>query len=311
MRSNPEVAALIERLEAEGRPSSIDLPVAEGRRNFDEFVAALSECDPAICVKDLEIEGGCGGMRLRSYRDESADCAPAIVFFHGGGWVLGGLDSHDGLCRSLARESGALVIAVDYRLAPEYPFPAAFEDCVAATAWVAAHGAEIGARGPALAVGGDSAGANLAACVALHARDSGGPKVALQLLLYPPTSHEGAGSDSARNGFFLTRAEMDWYWARYAGADGAHFDPYAAPALAATLVGLPPAYVVAAGDDPLREETVAYAHRLAEAGVPVRLRVYDEMVHGFMLFTRFLSAGREAIEDAGVAVREALGIERV
>jgi acetyl esterase/lipase len=310
VRSDPEVASLIERLEAEGRPSSIDLPLTEGRRNFDEFVAALSERDPALTADDVEIDGGSGDLRLRIYRDESAEPGPAIVFFHGGGWVFGGLDSHDGLCRALARESGALVVAVDYRLAPEHPFPAALEDCVGATAWVAAHGAEIGAGRRALAVAGDSAGANLAACVALHARDRGGPELALQLLFYPPTSHDGGGGDSEQNGFFLSRADMDWYWARYAGTPGACLDPYAAPALAATFAGLPPAYVVAAGDDPLREETVAYAERLAEAGVPVRLRVYDEMVHGFMLFTRFLSVGREAIEEAGSAAREALGVVR-
>jgi acetyl esterase len=307
--TDSEVSALIDLLAAERRPSSVDLPLPLGRRNFEEFVRSLSARDEDVAVEDRVIPGPAGPLRLRTYRSRSCPpgARPAVVFFHGGGWVFGSLESHDGLCRSLAAESQALVVAVDYRLAPEHPFPAALEDCLAATAWVAGHGELIGARNDALALAGDSAGATLALGVALHARDRGGPRIALQLLFYPPTNAAANGdSPDGSSAFFLTRAEMDWYWARYFGSDDARLDPYAAPALAPTLTGLPRAYVVAAGDDPLRRETVELASRLAAGDVPVTLRVYDTMVHGFVLFTRYLSTARFALRDAGHALAEAL-----
>jgi acetyl esterase len=204
-----------------------------------------------------------------------------LVFVHGGGWVLCDLDSHDGYCRDLAAESGCAVVAVDYRLAPEHPFPAAVEDVYAAVAWVAAHGAEAGFDGRRLAIGGDSAGGNLAAVTTLLARDRGGPAIARQVLLYPVTDH--GESESYRHqgeGFYLTADAMRWYWRQYLGeADGHH--PTASPLRAPSLRDLPPALVVVAEHDPLHDEGVAYAARLRADGVETMLLDVPGVFHGF------------------------------
>ena len=224
--------------------------------------------------------------------------------------MLGGLDSHDRLCRELARQSGAVLVAVDYRLAPEHPFPAGLDDCLAATRWVAAHAADLGADGSRLAVAGDSSGASLAAGVAAAARDLAGPPLALQALAYPALDPSMSTASYAQNADdpFLSRAEMESYWSLY--LDGAAPGPLAAPALATSLAGLPPAYLLLAGRDVLRDEGAAYARRLGEAGVPVQVRRREEMVHGFLLCTQWLDAARDGIAELAAVLRTSLHAAR-
>jgi acetyl esterase len=233
------------------RRGSTTLPIAEGRRSFAALVTTLGEPVDGVETEDL---------------------------------------THDTLCRGLARASGATIAAVDYRRAPEEPFPAAFDDCVAATAWLAQR------EGP-LVVAGDSAGGNLAAAVALHARDTGGPRIDAQLLLYPMLVPPGTAASHPGDSNLLTRAESHWFWERYRPAGR-----YSAPGLVADLAGLPPAHIVVAGIDPLRDEALAYARALEEAGVPVRLDDYEEMLHGFLLCTRAHARARAAIATLGEAL---------
>ena len=283
---------------------------AEVRRAIAAMPLPAAEPTPVGKVEDRTIPGAPGEppISVRVYWPRAGgDRLPLVVFFHGGGWVIGGLDSHDPLCRTLANEVGAVVVSVDYRLAPEHRFPAAAEDAYAATVWAHAHAAELGAVPSRLAVAGDSAGGNLAAVVSLMARDRGGPPLRLQVLIYPvtdcardtPSYHDNA------EGYFLTAAHMRWYEAQYLGAaDGTQ--PYVSPMRARDLSGLPPAYVVTAEFDPLRDEGEAYAQRLRDAGVAATVRRYDGMFHGFFSLPDLLPAAREANLAAFKALREAL-----
>src|SRR5215469_12865527 len=299
MADKEQLDALLSSLIAAGRPSSMSLPRPQGLANFTELAQWLAGPSPAPAGEDRTIPGPSGPVPVRVYRPEPTGSPPqAAVFFHGGGWVLGGLDSHDTLCRELAAQAGAVLVAVDYRLAPEHPYPAGLDDCAAATRWVAAHAADLGADGPGLAVVGDSAGASLAAGVAMLATDDGDVAVTLQVLAYPALDPAMDTASYKKNADdpFLSRAEMETYWSYYLG--DCVPDRLAAPALAPGLAGLPSAYVLVAGRDVLRDEGAAYAGRLAAAGVPVRLRRFDDMVHGFLLCTAWLDAAR-----AGVAER--------
>jgi acetyl esterase len=270
----------------DGRHGSTTLPIADGRLSFSALVATLGEPVDGVEAEDRAIPGPAGELAIRLYRTPGA-AGPAVAFFHGGGFVFGDLDSHDTLCRGLARGSRATIVAVDYRRAPEAPFPAAFDDCVAATAWIA----ELGSG---LVVAGDSAGGNLAAAVALHARDTGGPRIDAQLLLYPMLVPPHTADPHPGDSQLLTRAESHWFWGHYR-PDGR----YAVPGLVTDLAGLPPAHIVVAGIDPLRDEALAYAGALEAAGVPVRLDHYEEMLHGFLLCTRAHAGAREAIQRLG------------
>lgn len=308
MADQEQLDALLSELIAAGRPSSMSLPRPQGLRNFNELAQWLAGPSPAPAGEDLAIPGPGGPVPVRVYRPEPAAGSPprAAVFFHGGGWVLGGLDSHDTLCRELAAQAGAVLVAVDYRLAPEHPYPAGLDDCAAATRWVAAHAADLGADSSRLAVVGDSAGASLAAGVAMLARDDGDVAVTLQVLAYPaldPAMDTASYKQNADDPF-LSRAEMETYWSYYLG-DSAP-DRLAAPALAPDLAGLPPAFVLVAGRDVLRDEGAAYAGRLAAAGVPVRLRRFDDMVHGFLLCTARLDAARAGVAELAAVLRAGL-----
>ncbi len=270
---------------------------------------------PVGRVENRTMPGPAGDMGLRIYTPLDCNDAllPGLVFFHGGGFVLGDLDSHDDLCRVLANQSLCRVVSVDYRLAPECCFPAAVEDSFAATEWVSAHAAEFGIVADQIAVGGDSAGGNLAAVVAQLARDAGGPKIGFQLLIYPVTQLAGAEMPSMREnakGYFLERESMDWFTRLYA-PDAAHrSDPRLSPLLTKDLSGLPPAYVVTAGFDPLRDEGKAYADRLDEAGVPVTYVNYPGMIHGFFSMRGMIPKAREAVAASAAAVRAALETEQ-
>ena len=229
----------------------------------------------------------------RSRRDGSP--APVLVWFHGGGWVIGDLDTADGTCRALCREADATVVSVDYRLAPEHPFPAAVDDCWAATRWVAAHAADLGGDPACLAVGGDSAGGNLAAVVAQVARAAGGPSICFQALVYPVTDatcDRPSMRDNAE-GYLLTTAGMEWFYGHYLGAHDRR-DPRVSPLLADDLSGLPPAYVITAEYDPLRDQGRAYAEALAAAGVPVTLDEVTGTIHGFFALDQMLDAAGQA-----------------
>jgi len=266
--------------------------------------------EPVADVAEREIPGPAGPVPVRIYTPEGEEPRPAVVFFHGGGWVIGNLDTHDGTARKLANAAGAVVVSVDYRLAPEHPYPAAAEDCYAATRWVAEHGAaELGVARGRLAVAGDSAGGNLAAVVSLMARDRGGPALAFQLLVYPVTDpdFERASYRENAEGYLLTRDVMEWFWDQYVPEAERRHDPYAAPLRAPDLSGLPPALVVTAEYDPLRDEGEAYARRLEEAGVRVRCRRYPGMIHGFLSFADVVDQGKEAVAEAGTALRAAFG----
>lgn len=268
--------------------------------------AGLPPGEPVAEVTNRTVPGPAGAVPVRIYRPEPGGTFPAVVYFHGGGWVLCDLDSHDALCRRLCNLSGSVVVSVGYRLAPEAKFPAAVEDAAAAVRWVAENPAEIGARPGALAVAGDSAGGNIAAAVALALRDEPIP-IALQALLYPVLAHD-FGTDSYRRnagGPSVTLEAMRWYWDQYLpdATDGRH--PLASPLLAESLAGLPDAFIVVAGRDPLHDEGVQYAERLSASGCWATLVDYPDMFHGFVGYQAQVPAARNALAALAAALGDA------
>jgi acetyl esterase len=261
---------------------------------------------PVGSVEEIVIPGPTGDIGARVYRPEGEGPSPTVVLFHGGGWVVGDLDTHDNMARSICRDCTAVVVSVDYRLAPEAPFPAAVEDALAATRWAASRLAELGGS-DRLAVAGDSAGGNLATVVAQQLRDQGGPALVGQFLVYPATDMTGDYASRRENGegYFLDLPTMGWFTQHYAADTGLHTDPRLSPLRHTDLAGLPPAVVVTAEYDPLRDEGEAYAAALAEAGVPVEVRRFDQMVHGFIDMGGF-SPGAQAAVDQACAMFAAL-----
>jgi acetyl esterase len=251
--------------------------------------------------EDLDLDG----VPARSFRPEGGATAGVVLYYHGGGWVLGELDATDAVASRLATQTGAEVISVDYRLAPEHAFPAAADDAYTALLWAAEH-----RPGEPLAVTGDSAGGNLAAVVALMSRERGGPEIAFQALVYPVTDHDPAAYPShAENGggqYSLGTADMEWFYDHYVPDRGARHDPLVSPMRAADLAGLPPAQVIVAGYDPLRDEGIAYAERLRDAGVPVELINHEGMIHGFFGMVGILDDAEVAIGQVGRAIKAAL-----
>lgn len=281
---------------------------AEARRQVRAFQESWPlELDPVDRVEDRRIPGPAGDIPVRIYWPAAPGPLPALVCLHGGGWVIGDLDGYEGICRVIANGAGCLVVSVDYRLAPEHPFPCAPEDTYAATCWVADHAAELGADPRRIAVAGDSAGGNLAAVCALMARDRGGPDLVFQLLLYPVTDHAFDTTSYRDNGegYFLETVTMRWYWRQYLGSGGDGADPYASPLRALDLAGLPPALIVTAGYDPLRDEGEAYGRRLRDAGIDATVSRYETMFHGFFGFARLLDAAAAANAEAFAALRAA------
>ncbi len=290
------------------RASSADA----ARRNFRRSSRLLVRADhPHVDCEDLTIPGKTRPIPVRLYRPPALQApAPMLVFFHGGGFVVGDLDTHDGACRTLAELGGCLVAAVDYRLAPEHPFPAAVEDAWAALQWGARDAVDLGADPTRLAVGGDSAGGNLAAVVAVLARDAGDPELRLQLLLYPGT-HLDCQTESRSayaSGYLLSAEDLRWFHEQYVPDAAQRTDPRASPLLAEDLRGVAPACVLTAGFDPLRDEGRAYASCLAESGVPTSDLLYPGLVHGFLSFTGPVPAAQRALEDAASALRTALSL---
>jgi acetyl esterase len=237
---------------------------------------------PVANVEDRTVPGPAGEIPVQVYVPDAAGPLPILVYYHGGGWVSGCIETHENACRALANQTPAVVVSVEYRCAPETKFPGPLEDCYAATAWVAEHGAELGGDPTRLAVGGDSAGGNLAAAVALLARERGGPKIGFQLLIYPVTDYnfETASYQEAAEGYGLTQDSMRLFWELYLPTEADGANPLAS-VLRADLAGLPPAYVITAEYDPLRDEGDAYAEKLKAAGVSVEHVSYPGQIHGF------------------------------
>ena len=305
MALDPQAKALLDQLPPMPDFAMLDLALLRAGMAQNPLTAAQPE--EVAKVENRTVPGPAGPIAVRVYTPRGRAPFPGLVYFHGGGFVLCNLDSHDGICRSLANAAGCVVVSVDYRLAPEHPYPAAPEDCYAATQWVAKNGGELGIDVTRIAIGGDSAGGNLTAVTALLARDRGGPALRFQLLVYPVTDH-AFDTDSYRDnaeGYFLESTTMEWFFQQYAGGETA-IDARLSPLLAEDLSGLPPAVVVTAEYDPLRDEGEAYARALADAGVRVDLRRFDGMIHGFFDMGPASAGARAAIEESCRLLAEVL-----
>jgi acetyl esterase len=310
---DPDANAVFRAFQEAGRPPYETVSPAEARELYLKGRVVTNPGPPELkSVQPLAIPSPHGSIPARVYTPmrlrKTDGLAPCLVFFHGGGWVIGDLDSHDVVCRKLADEGQLIVISVDYRLAPEHKFPAAVEDAVMATKWIADNPSQLGIDASRLTVGGDSAGGNLAAVVAISARDGNGPDISGQVLIYPaidfalthPSHREPETS------ILLTHSVIRWFRDHYlTGAADVH-DWRASPARAGTLIGLPPAYVLTAGADPLRDEGDEYAHRLKEAGVPVTYRTFPGQFHGFFTMGKLLQQANVAAKEIGAWLK-ALG----
>ena len=311
MPLDPQVARYLQAALESDQEEREPLSLAEMRRaSVLGVLAEAGEPESVAAIEDRWLPGPGVNVRVRIYTPANAETGPlpALLYFHSGGWVMGSIEGHDSICRALANRVGCLVVAVDYRLAPEHPFPAAPEDCYAATCWVAEHAHLINADPERIAVGGDSSGGNLAAAVALMARDRGGPQLCYQVLIYGETDHYESGSASYTayaEGYDLTRASMIWFWDQYLVHSADRSNPYAAPLRAADLSGLAPALIITAEYDPVRDEAEHYARRLQEAGVVVRLSRYNGMIHGFFRMFAIFERSHEALAEIAASLRVA------
>jgi acetyl esterase len=302
----PEYQAMLSELAAAGGPAISELLPSQGREMY-RLMRPVNPDLPVGAVRDAVLAGPAGELAVRIYSPEGPGPFPVYVNFHGGGWVIGDLDTADAACRGICREAGCVVVSVDYRLAPEHPFPAAVEDACAATAWADANAAELNGNGR-LAVGGESAGGNLAAVVCLWARDSGGPAIDFQLLLYPVTDSDLDRASYRENGqgYLLERDTMRWFWDHYCPDPAQRRSAQASPLRAADLSGLPPAMVITAEFDPLRDEGEAYAAALSAAGGQAEARRFDGLVHDFFATAEIFPSSRSGFDQACQALRQAL-----
>ncbi len=315
MPLDPQIEFVIGLVKKANAPEFWQLTPDQAREQYLLRVARLAVKEPIFRTEDRRIPGPGSHIPIRIYTPREfkpGEKLAVLLWFHGGGFVIGSLDTHDSVCRMLANQSDCIVVSADYRLAPEYKFPAAVEDCEAALKWVALHAVEFGADPQAIAVGGDSAGANLATVVAILARDAGHPKLAFQLLIYPcaapepetPSHHKFA------EGYVLSRNTVTWFFKHYQRNRADSNDFRFAPLVADDLANLPPALVLVAGYDPLRDEGVDYAKRLIEAGNRVRLVNYEGMIHGFFLMGGAVDAAKRAVAESAQALREAFAATR-
>jgi acetyl esterase len=299
MPVDPQIQALLDK--GAGVPATHTLPVAEARIQYESRIPLMGKPAPVAAVSERTIPGPGGDLLLRLYTPPGTGPFPLMVFFHGSGFVLCSLDTHDGMCRNLCAGGGCVVVSVDYRLAPEAKFPAATDDCLAATRWAAAHAGELNADPTRIVVAGDSAGGNLAAVTALRIRDEGGPALCGQLLLYPVTDYHTPGTPSyAENaeGFGLTRATMEWFWNHYLEDASQAAHPHASPLRAADVAGLPAAFVMSAEYDPLRDEAELYGERLRAAGVAAEIVRVPGMNHGFLFWVGVVDAATRPMAQA-------------
>lgn len=312
MPLDPQVAAFLQRIADLNAPPVYTLTPEQARRAVPQITTPM---EPVATVENRRINGPHGEIPIRIYTPYSAvqqtgrGPLPLLVFYHGGGWIVGDLDSYEHLSRTFANALDCIVISVDYRLCPEHKFPQGLDDCYAATVWAFEHARTLGADPQKIIVSGDSAGGNLAAAVSLLARDRQGPPIAYQLLIYPVTDANFETESYVQNatGFLLTQKAMRWYWEQYLPEPSAATNPYAAPSQAADLSRLPPAHVITAEYDPLRDEGEAYAARLKGAGVAVTMKRYDGMIHGFLRRTDLYDVAREAIQEVAQETKRALG----
>jgi acetyl esterase len=313
MSLHPQVVALLDRVKQSTLPPYYDVPPVVARRLYRDSRAGLAPRPPAVdFVQLLLAPSAAGPIAVRHYRPVGAAKnaeLPALVYFHGGGWVIGDLDTHDVVCRTLAAGAGCAVFSVEYRKAPEAPFPAAVDDCFAATAYVTAQASALGVDPARIAVGGDSAGGNLAAVTAILARDHDGPALSFQLLIYPATDQrmEWPSIERNGNGYLLTKEAMHYFRRHYLARREDWSDWRASPLLAGTLSRLPAALVVTAGYDPLVDEGHAYAERLAREGVAAEYCNYPDMIHGFITMGRVLDTANAALDRCVQALRRQWG----
>jgi len=310
---HPQLVALLERAASSPLPPYQDVPPAVARRLYRDTRGPLTPDPPPVESSQLLLIPGKGGpVPVRAYRPKGAgkdEILPALIYIHGGGWVIGDLDTHDVVCRTLANGARCAVFSVEYRKAPESPFPAAVDDCFSALEFVSQNGKNLKVETAKIAVGGDSAGGNLAAAIALMARDAGGPAISFQLLIYPATDQRLAhpSIDSNGEGYLLTKKVMQYFRGHYLPQEKQWLDWRASPLLAKSHAGLPPAFVMTAGYDPLRDEGRDYADRMSKEGVKVEYRNYADMVHGFITMGRVLDTANAALADCAQALKKAWG----
>ncbi|KAB0496616.1 alpha/beta hydrolase [Pseudomonas vancouverensis] len=307
MQLDKQIAAVLQQFREIPEPDYSQVDAVQYRQFSDNLLPAIPG-DPMSEVRELRVAGAEGELEARLYRPLEQDDLPLLVYFHGGGFVMGNLDTHDNLCRSLARQCEAVVVSVAYRLAPEHKFPAAPLDCYAATCWLVEHATALGFDGSRLAVAGDSAGGNLALAVSQLAAQRKGPKIGYQCLFYPVTDAacDSQSFEDFAEGYLLSAAAMRWFWQQYLQEAVQADDPLASPLRAENLADLPPTTLITAGFDPLMDEGEALAACLRDAGVPIRLRRCEGMVHGFISMAPFVEAAAQALTDACADVRGAL-----
>ena len=305
---DPEIQQLVDQMGADTTPPLREVPLGEARAAHDlGGVLHGGPGEEVAGVRDIGVPGPGGSIPVRVFRPHGEGPLPVVAYVHGGGWVLGSVDGFEPVCRALANASGAVIASIDYRLAPEHPFPAGLEDVLAAVRWLAVNARELDGDPERIAIAGDSAGGNLATVAARRLRDESGPALRLQALVYPVCDNalDTPSYRECSDVFGLSAPDMEHFWQVYlAGADGRH--PDASPLRATDLSGLPPAFVLTVRNDVLRDEGEAYARALEAAGVPVTLRRYDDAVHGFLRWLEKARISRRAVADVGAALREAL-----
>jgi acetyl esterase len=311
MPLDPQVKAFLDQASAMPRPKMWDMPLSMSRHSFAQMMTMMGPHDvPVGKIQNITIPGPAGDIRARVYAPIAGggESLPAMVFFHGGGFVVGDLDTHDGLCRLIAHEGGFVVVAVDYRLAPENKWPAPLDDAIAATRWIFTNAPSLGIDAGRIAIGGDSAGGHLAACVTQAIKASGGLKLAFQLLLFPGTEFTTDTGSMNRYavGYLMEKQTIEWFYSQVLPEDADRLSPKVSPLLSKDFSGLPPAYIMLGGYDPLHDEGLAYAEKLRAAGVKVTIADYAEMVHCFIYLQTILPQAHEAAAQAAHAVKAAL-----
>ena len=305
MPLDPQAQAVIDQLATLGLPPVHTVTPAEARRNAQSRPRAAG---PEVAkVEDRMISGSGPDVPVRIYTPVGPGPFPILVWFHGGGWVVGDLDSADGTARHLTVGAECVTVSVDYRLAPDTKFPGPADDCYDVTVWAAQNAASINGDPNRIAAGGDSAGGNLAAGISLMARDRGNPSLQFQLLVYPVTAHDFTTTSYQDNaeGYLLSKTSMEWYWDQYLASPADASNPYAAPMAATDLSNLPPALVITAEYDPLRDEGEAYGARLKDAGIATTCTRYNGMIHGFFGMSAVMDQAKNAIAEASAALKQA------
>jgi len=310
MSLDPQIETILGLIKQSGLPEVWQLTPDQAREQYLTRVRNLEVKQSIHRTEDRRIPGPDSDLPIRVYWPREAkpgELFPVLLWLHGGGFVIGNLDTHDSVCRMLAEQADCMVVGVDYRLAPEFKFPAPVDDCHAVLRWLALHGSEIGADARRIALGGDSAGGNLAAVLSILARDQGHPPIALQLLIYPCTAPEPetASHHKFAEGYVLSRRSIVWFYKHYLRSQRDANDFRFAPLQSDDLSRLPPAFVLVAGYDPLRDEGIEYARRLIEAGNRVTLANFEGMVHGFYLMGGAVDGARRAVAQSAAALREA------